>query len=64
MRIAAEDAAAEAEAEEAEPTEQLENEERPESDDAHANSKTQQPLPLEKKETGKYIPSKQNQADL
>ena len=46
------------------PVDQPENEDRPESVDAHNDSKTQQPLPGQKKEEGKYIPSKKNQNDL
>lgn len=61
---AAEAADAAADEEPEAPVEQEENEDRPHSGDADADSLQQQPLPLEKKEPGKYIPSKVNQQDL
>ena len=46
------------------PEDQPENEERPTAPDADANPVTQQPLPHQKLEEGKVIPSKVNQQDL
>jgi hypothetical protein len=61
---AAEAAEAAADEEPEAPVDQAENEDRPQSADADNDSLAQQPLPLEKKEQGKYIPSKVNQQDL
>lgn len=46
------------------PEDQPENEDRPTAPDADANPVTQQPLPHQKLEEGKVIPSKVNQQDL